>query len=42
MSEVDDDKTENDDGNIEIDQSVEESNDSNSMMFDYKVLPLCL
>ena len=28
---ADDDKTENDDGNIEIDQSVEESNDSNSI-----------
>ena len=31
MSEIDADKTENDDGNIEIDQSVEESNDSNSI-----------
>jgi hypothetical protein len=31
MSEIDADKTENDYGNIEIDQSVEESNDSNSI-----------
>ena len=28
---ADDDKTENDDGNIEIDQSVDESNVSNSI-----------